>query len=361
MIVERLHHLRAEAGLATAALSAAAFGTSGTLATSLLRAGWTPAAAVSARLLVAALALAIPAYRQLRGRGAALRAGWPTLVMYGLVPVAGGQLCYFEAVQHLSVAVALLLEYSGTLLVVAWMWARHHQVPTLVTAAGGVVAIGGLALVLDLIGHHHLDPVGLAWGLAAAVGLAVYFVVSSATPGSGAKDSPAAGSDVALPPLVVAWGGLTVGAAAMFVAGAVRVVPMRAPHTTVALGGLHTSWLVPTLGIGLVAAALAYVTGIAAARALGARLASFIGLAEVLYAAVYAWLLLGESLSPTQLVGVVLVLGGIVLVRIGEPADGAARPVAPSERRPSHADAGAVWAPVVDPAEAVIVMPVAGR
>jgi drug/metabolite transporter (DMT)-like permease len=312
MIVERLHHLRAETGLVSAASSAAAFGTSGTLATSLLRTGWTPGAAVAARLLVAAAALTIPALHQLRGRPGGLRGMWPTLILYGLVPVAGGQLCYFEAVQHLSVAVALLLEYSGALMVVAWMWARHRQVPTVTTAAGALAAVAGLALVLDLIGHHHLDPAGLAWGLAAAVGLAVYFVVSSGGPPDGGEP---------LPPLVVAWGGLGLGAVSMLAAGAAHVVPFRAPRREVILGGAHVSWLVPMLGIGLVAAALAYVTGIAAARALGARVASFVGLAEVLFAAVYAWVLLGQSLSPRQLAGAVLVVAGIVLVRLGEPGE----------------------------------------
>jgi glycosyltransferase involved in cell wall biosynthesis len=46
--------------MAIALLSAAAFGTSGAFATSLLRAGWTPAAAVAARLVIAALALSGP-------------------------------------------------------------------------------------------------------------------------------------------------------------------------------------------------------------------------------------------------------------------------------------------------------------
>jgi hypothetical protein len=41
------------------------------------------------------------------------------------VAVAGCQLAYFNAVQSLSVAVALLIEYSGVLLVVGWLWLRH--------------------------------------------------------------------------------------------------------------------------------------------------------------------------------------------------------------------------------------------
>lgn len=226
---------------------------------------------------------------------------------YGLLAVAGAQLCYFQAIEHLSVAVALLLEYSGTILVVGWIWIRHHQAPSRTSTAGAAMALVGLALVLDLIGSHHLDPVGILWGLGAAVGLAAYFVVS-------------ADADESLPPIVVAWGGLSVGATAMAVAVAVGVLPWRAPLGEVVLAHARVSWLVPVLAIGLAAAAFAYAAGIAAARLLGARLASFVGLAEVLFAAAYAWLLVGERLGWVQLGGGVLVAAGIALVRLGEPA-----------------------------------------
>src|SRR5215469_13881600 len=60
------------AGLALAVLSAATFGTSGAFASALIDAGWSPAAAVLARLVTAALMLTIPAMIQLRGRWALL-------------------------------------------------------------------------------------------------------------------------------------------------------------------------------------------------------------------------------------------------------------------------------------------------
>lgn len=55
-------------GLALALVSAAAFGTSGSFAASLLDAGWSPGAAVTARIGVAALVLTVPALIQLRER-----------------------------------------------------------------------------------------------------------------------------------------------------------------------------------------------------------------------------------------------------------------------------------------------------
>jgi drug/metabolite transporter (DMT)-like permease len=297
---------RGATGLALATLSAATFGTSGTFAASLLAVGWTPGAAVTARVVIAALVLTVPAMVALRRQGAGIRRGARTLAVYGVVAVAGAQLCYFNAVDHLSVAVALLLEYSGILLVVGWLWLRHGHRPGALTGGGAVAAMTGLVLVLDLAGDHHVDAVGVLWGLGAAVGLAVYFVLSAA------DDADAA------PPLAMAWGGLAVGGLLLLGMGLVGVLPLAAPRTDVTLLHTRLSWLVPVLGLSLVAAVVAYVAGIAGVRLLGSRVASFVGLAEVLFAVVFAWLLLGQSLTAVQVIGGVLIVAGIALVRLDE-------------------------------------------
>jgi drug/metabolite transporter (DMT)-like permease len=69
-----------------------------------------------------------------------------------------------------------------------------------------------------------------------------------------------------------------------------------------------------------VTAAVAYASGIAASRRLGSRLASFVALLEVVAGVVFAWLLLGELPHVPQLVGGLLVLAGVVVVKLGEPA-----------------------------------------
>ena len=81
------------------------------------------------------------------------------------------------------------------------------------------------------------------------------------------------------------------------------------------------NWLVPLLGLSVVAAAVAYAAGINAARLLGARLASFVGLTEVLFAVLFAWLLLGELPHASQLIGGVLIVAGIGLVKLSEPVE----------------------------------------
>jgi drug/metabolite transporter (DMT)-like permease len=292
--------------MALALLSAATFGTSGTFASALIRAGWSPAAAVVTRVAVSALILTVPALLQLRGRRAALRRGAGKVAAYGLIGVASCQLCYFNAIQRMPVGVALLLEYLGTVLVVLWLWLRHGQRPRTLTIAGGVLAIAGLAMMLDLSGSSRIDPVGVMWGLGAAVSLAIYFVLSATV-----DTEP-------MPPVVMAWGGMSVGAVALGVLGFAGVLPLAAVAGNVALLGHEVSWVVPVLGLSLVASAIAYVAGIGAARRLGAKLASFIGMAEVLFAVVFAWVLLHQLPSAVQFAGGALILAGVALVRVDE-------------------------------------------
>ena len=292
------------AGLGLAVLSAAAFGTSGSFARSLIDAGWSPATAVTARVGIAALLLAVPAAVSLRGRWTRLRHGVRTVGGYGLAGVAGCQVCYFNAVQHVSIGIALLLEYLGIVLVVGWMWVRHRHRPRRLTVAGSALAVAGLVLVLDLFGGARIDLAGVLWGLGAAVGLAVSYVVSSRH------------RDGDLPPVAMASAGMAVAALALLVLGGAGVLPMHAATRAVTFAGHRTSWLLPVAGLAVVAAVVAYVAGIRAARLLGPRLASFVGLTEVMFAILAAWLLVDQLPTGHQLAGGVLIVAGIVFVRL---------------------------------------------
>lgn len=292
-------------GLWFALLSAASFGVSGPFAKSLLEIGWSPGAAVGIRIGGAALVLVIPLIIGLHGRWGTLRRNALTLVIYGVTAIALCQFFYFSAVQRMSVGVSLLLEYLAPVLIVGWLWLRSRRAPTGLTISGSTVAMLGLLLVLDLTGDQRLDPIGVLYGLGAAVCLAVFFVMSAKT-------------DDDLPPLIMAGGGMVVGALTILVLGLIGVMPFAFEFRDVALAGWQTHWIVPVLGLVLISTVLSYVTGIFAARGLGSKVASFIGLTEVMFAVLASWLILGELPSVIQLLGGALIVGGVILVRVDE-------------------------------------------
>lgn len=292
-------------GLALAVVTAAAFATSGSFATSLFDTGWTPLAAVTVRVLTAAAVLTLPAVVLLRGHWGVLRRRAGILALFGVLAVATPQLAFFNAVTYLPVGIALLLEYLGVVLVVAWQWLGRGQRPRLLTAAGAVVALVGLVVVLDPGSAGALHPVGVLWGLAAAVGLASYFVLSAEI-------------DAGVPPLGFAWLALVVGALTLGLAAVSGVLPVHATSEDVVLLSRPVSWLVPVIGLGVVAGALPYVVGVVAARRLGARTASVVSLVEVVFAVLFAWLLLAQLPGLRQGAGGAVILLGVVLVRVAD-------------------------------------------
>ncbi len=301
-------------GLLLAVGSAVAFGSSGPFAKALMGAGWSPTAAVVARLAGGALVMAAFA--------TIVRPGWhreavrhaKAVVIYGAVPIAGAQLFYYNAVAHLSVGVALLLEYTAPLLVVGWVWATTRRNPSGLTLAGVALAISGIMLVLNVFSGAHINLVGVGWGLAAAVCAACYFVMS-------ANVGDHAGEDEGIDPVTLAAGGLVVGAAAVTLLGVTGVMPLTFTAGNAVVAGFTVPWFVPVIALGVIATAVAYTLGIMGIARLRPRFASLVGLSEVLFAVLAAWVLLGEGMTATQAVGGAIVLAGLALARAGDRSE----------------------------------------
>jgi len=291
----------AATGLAIAVASALAFSSSGPFVKPLLDGGWSLGAVLLVRMGVAALLLSPALVRAIRRQPRFLRRHGLLIVAFGLTAVAGCQLFYFASMQRMPVAVALLIQYIAPVLIVIAVWLRTRRAPSKVVIVGSVVAMAGLVLVVDISGAR-FDLLGTLLALCAAVCAAAYFVIAGR-----------AGDD--LPPLALAAGGLLTGTVLMATLVASGILPFAAPSITVSLGGLELPGIVPLLWVGGVATTLGYALGVIAVPLIGSRLASFVGLSEVLFALGFAWLLLGEAPAPIQFVGGALVLIGVVLVR----------------------------------------------
>ncbi|BBF99125.1 MULTISPECIES: EamA family transporter [Pseudonocardia] len=301
-VVTRDHLVR---GLAWALVSAAAYGFSGPLGSAFLEAGWSPGLTTLMRIAGAALLL-LPVAVVLARRHRPDRAARRKIVIFGLFAVAGVQLCFFHALEYLSVGVALLLEFLAPVLLVGWTWITTRRTPSAITLAGCLVALAGLVFVVDPFGPQRVELVGILWGLASAVCVCVYFAL------------PGGNREGQVPPLLMISGGMIVGAVSLTVTGLLGITPWKTGAPVGTLGGAELDWVLLLGMLVLLATALPYVTGILAIRRLDTRVASFVGLSEVLFGVLAAWLLVAQQPTLMQLLGGVLILGGIVLIRRAE-------------------------------------------
>jgi drug/metabolite transporter (DMT)-like permease len=296
------------AGLAMAVVSALAFSSSGPFIKPLLEAGWSVGAALIVRIGLAGLILSPALFLAMRRQQGFLRRHWPLIVGFGLTAVAGCQLFFFSAMQRMPVAVALLIQYLAPVMLVALAWVRTKRAPSRLVLVGSAVAVAGLVLVVDISGGG-FDLLGTIFALAAAVCVMAYFLISER-----------AGDH--LPPLALAAGGLLTGALFMGTLLLVGILPFHAPAVTVELAGAEVPWFIPLLWVAAIATTLGYAFGVVAVPRIGSRVASFVGLSEVLFALGFAWLFLSEVPAPVQFVGGALILVGVVLVRADASSPG---------------------------------------
>ncbi|MEU6225112.1 EamA family transporter [Streptomyces sp. NPDC047042] len=302
-------------GLGLALLSAVAFGGSGVAAKPLIEAGLDPLHVVWLRVAGAALVMLPLAVRH----RALVRSRPALLAGFGLLAVAGVQACYFAAISRIPVGVALLVEYLAPALVLGWVRFVQRRPVTRAAALGVVLAVGGLACVVEVWSGIGFDATGLLLALAAACCQVCYFVLSD--------QGSEAGNEAPDPLGVIAYG-LLVGTLVLTVVArpwqmewSVLAGSAHMDGTPVA-AGLLLGWLV------LVATVVAYVTGVVSVRRLSPQVAGVVACLEAVIATVLAWVLLGEHLSAPQIVGGAVVLLGAFIAQSSTPAKGSAEPVA---------------------------------
>jgi drug/metabolite transporter (DMT)-like permease len=239
----------------------------------------------------------------------------PALVTLGVCGAALIQWLYFVAIDRLPVGIALLLEFTGPLMVA--LYSRvvlRHPLPRQVWLALGLT-LAGLALVAQVWRDAGLDPVGVAAGLGAAACLATFYLVGQRS---------MAGGD----PLTVSFWMLAVAAAFWSVAQPWwHFDPAVLAQRTSLLGAFDATTVpvwVPLAWVVALGTLVPYALEVTAMRHLPATTCGIVGTIEPVVAAVAAWLWLDEVLGTAQVVGGLLVLVGVVAVEAARSPTSAA-------------------------------------
>ncbi|MEU5345158.1 DMT family transporter [Streptomyces sp. NPDC020766] len=302
-------------GLGLALASAVAFGGSGVAAKPLIEAGLDPLDVVWLRVAGAAvvmLPLAVR-HRGLVRRRPALLAG------FGLLAVAGVQAFYFASISRIPVGVALLVEYLAPALVLGWVRFVQRRPVARAAALGVVLAVGGLACVVEVWSGLSFDVLGLLLALGAACCQVGYFVLS---------DQGSDAGEEAPDPLGVIAYGLLVGALVLTVVARPWGMDWSVLGGTADMDGTAVAASLLLGWIVLIATVVAYVTGVKSVRRLSPQVAGVVACLEAVIATVLAWVLLGEHLSAPQIIGGAVVLCGAFIAQSSTPAKAAQTPVA---------------------------------
>ena len=224
------------------------------------------------------------------------------LAFYGIVGFAVVQWFYFVAIDRLPIGIGLLFEFTAPVLIALWArFAWHEPVRRRVWPALGLVVFG-LGLVAQIWHGLTLDGLGVAAGLLAAVALSVYYLMGERLV-------------VRRDPISVVCFGL--GFASLTWA-------ILLPWWSFPTGELHVDAVLPhslgTVPVGVLAlwgivlgTIVPFSLSIGALKHLPATTVGIVATFEPVAAAVIAWAWLGEALVAVQILGGVVVLGGILL------------------------------------------------
>lgn len=205
----------------------------------------------------------------------------PLLPLAGLgVSMAGVILSFYFAIARLPLGAAIALQFLGPLAIAIFDSRKASDLIWAVLAGAGV-----LALVAPGTGGRALDPLGVAWALAAAALWASYILF-------GRPASRAFGG--ATPALSLTLAALIVAPVGLQHAGAMLVSPAVLPMALV---------------VAVFAAAIPFSLEIYALPRLPARTFAVFTSLEPAFGAIVGYFILGEALPLSQAMGVLAVVG----------------------------------------------------
>lgn len=282
------------------------FAFNGTIAKSILLTGIDPARLSQLRVTGAFFVLLV--YVALRNPSALrlTKKEVPILIAYGILGVAGTQYLYFVALTYLPVSIALLIEFTAPVMIALWFrFAWKEPTKKSVWVALGM-ALAGLALVAQVWLGFALNAVGVLAALAAAVSLSIFYILG---------DKQLRIVNPRDPVSLTMWG-FAAASLFWFIAQPWWAFPWEAlSGNSEPLSDANVSlpiWVMASWMI-LLGTVIPFSLVLASMKYLRASQASTVGLTEPLFATMIAWILLGESLSATQIVGGALILLGVFI------------------------------------------------
>jgi drug/metabolite transporter (DMT)-like permease len=207
------------------------------------------------------------------------------IAVYGILGIAATQSLYFLGIQRLAVGVALLIEFTAPIMVALWF------------------RFVSLAMVAQVWAGFSLDTIGVVASIGAAAALALYYVLGEKLV-------------VDRDPVSLTMWGFAFATAFWAVVQPWWSFPWDTLGITAEVFGAGgpdvpgwalIAWMV------VLGTVVPFALVLQSLRHLRATQASVVGMTEPLIASLIAFVLLGEVLTPVQVLGGAVVLTGVLL------------------------------------------------
>jgi drug/metabolite transporter (DMT)-like permease len=159
-------------------VAATLFGVNGTVAKVALSSGLTSLRLTEARCAGAFVGLTLLALTRGRSTLRLARREVVPIATFGVVGVALVQLFYFLSIHRLAIAIALLIQYLGPLLVAIWARTFGHEHLRRRSWVALGLSLTRLTLMVQLWSGTSLDGLGVVYALISAVTYAAYLLLA---------------------------------------------------------------------------------------------------------------------------------------------------------------------------------------
>jgi drug/metabolite transporter (DMT)-like permease len=228
----------------------------------------------------------------------------PLLLAFGVFGLALMQWAYSNAVSILPVGIALLFEYTAIIIVPIAARIVFKEKTTRTFWYGVALVLGGL-LVVSQIWAGGLDPVGVGYALLAAVLLAFYFLMGQH---AGLTRDPLSTMFYTMLIATIFWGILSGGKAS-------AIDLLQVVNLTGNLAWADVPLWVPLAWLTVMGTFVPMAMGFIALKLTTASKVSVTQTAEPVFAFIFGWLWLGQSMNLLQTIGGALVIAGIVFAQ----------------------------------------------
>ena len=228
------------------------------------------------------------------------------IVGYAAIGIFASQGLYFQTLSYLDVALALVLSYLAPIPIAIYQHVRRgEKLPTYAYVVM-IVAIAGVALSV-LAGSGGLGAVsliGVVFGLATMITFAIMVLLSPSQPSQ-------------LGPLARAGAPLVVAAVLYLVVVPPWTFPWDMLGDTVELAGrfpLEVPLWTTLIWVVMLGSVVPFALVLAGNARVGAGAASMLGMWEPVVGSLAAWVILGQVLTPLQIVGITITVIAVGIV-----------------------------------------------